>query len=302
VASIPIYNKEGNQVFDITIDDSINYISGRVSQSDKGYYYKGVGVPYKAHAVVNPGPALNILGRDPVFYCGYSCERPQWKGKVGIFQDRYQPYFSDFIGSCGPKELKLIKHSELFERSSVKVLDCIEYDEKNNQRYFIVDYKCGRRRYISEGNPKELSDLISYMIVSDWNFPWDKTAINDISFDGRVSDVADMFISSKLKHKVGTVYSILYSLSKLSPIKYSDLLKYLGMKHNNDMDYLFIAASLLDKNGINISNLFKGSTEYKVYRNILLNYLMEGRNCGHVEDKKHGDKVMQQYISMYKGV
>ena len=38
-----------------------------------------------------------------IFYLGYSVCRKSWKNKVGIFQERYQPFFPDFIGACSVK-------------------------------------------------------------------------------------------------------------------------------------------------------------------------------------------------------
>ena len=49
---------------------------------------------------------------------------PQWVGKVGIFKERYQSYFSDLIGCCGKKELKILDMSHI-SNSGVEVLDYI---------------------------------------------------------------------------------------------------------------------------------------------------------------------------------
>lgn len=298
---VPIYNRSGEQVSEIVIDANLTHVSGRVSLSDKGHYYKGVGVPYRSHAVVNPGPDVNIIGKDPVFYCGYTCENPNWKGKAGIFQDRYQPYFSDFIGSCGPKELRLIEHSRQFDRSSVRVLDCVDYDKENNQRYFILDYECKRRRYLDGGDPKELGDLIDYMVLNGWNFPWDKAAIRDISFDGRVSDVADMFRSKDPIHRFGTVYSILYSLATLDFKKYTEFVRSVKLKHSGDIDFPMLALALLDKNGVDVNLLLpkKATDNFMVYEYLVGKKLIYGTNCAHVESKAYGDKVIQGYVEHF---
>jgi hypothetical protein len=297
---VNIYDKTGLVVDTTEINDTISYVSGRVSKSDKGVYYKGAGVPYERHLSLNPDKHVVVKEKSPVFYCGYSVVNPKWEGKTGIFQERYQPYFNDFIGSCGPKELNLISHSEEFEMSSVKVLDCVEYDKANNQRYFVVNYDCDRKRYLDDGSPTQLIELLDYMVCNNWNFPWDKTAINDISACGRVSDVADMFKSDKLRHKLGTVYSVLYSLSKLAPQKYRVFLKELGLNHNNAMDYVFITMAILERNGIDTTPMIKGNDEYDAYCSILLNYLLLGRNCAHVEDKHYGDKVKIAYVNRQK--
>jgi hypothetical protein len=259
-----------------------------------------VGVPYKQH-ITTDSNYKNIIGKSDIFYCGYIVENPNFRNKVGIFQDRYQPYFTDFIGTCGPKEKKLIRHSSVFERSSVEVLDCVDYDLENNQSYYKLNYKCGRKRYVDGGSPKDLLNLINYMVQEGWNFPWDKTAINDISYNGLVSDVADMFESRQVKHQLGTVYSILYSLSKIDKTKYLEFLKSLKLKHNNDMDYIFLSIYLLRENNVNVDLLFskKCKDDFSLYKNVIRNFLMQGRNCAHVEDKTLGDKVSSQYITRF---
>jgi len=292
VTDVKIHDSEGQVVDLISLSDDVTYISDRVSRSTKGYYYKGIGVPYSCHFIKNFTQA------------GFTekIENPNWKGKTGIFQSRYQPYFSDFIGSCGPKELKLIPHSQQFERASVRVLDCVEYDKENNQRYFIVDYDCGRQRYLNGGDPHKLGELIDYMIFYGWNFPWDKTAINDITYDGRVSDVADMFQSKNPIHRFGTVYSILYSLDRLDFQKYQEFVGTVHLKHSGDIDFPMLALALLDKNGIDVNVLLPktANDNFQIYEYLVGQKLIQGNNCAHVEDKAYGDKVTQQYIEIFK--
>jgi hypothetical protein len=182
------------------------------------------------------------------------------------------------------------------------VLDYVEYDKLNKQYYFKVNYSCGRQKYIDAGDPNKLIELLDYLAVSGWNFPWDKASINDVTYDGRVSDVADMFESKQLKHRLGTIYSVLYSLGKLDQVKYKEFLAANNYKHRNDMDYVFIALSILDKNGANIDGLFpkKEVSEYDVYKHILKHCLIQGRNCAHVEDNRHGEKVKKMFIARIK--
>ena len=52
MTDIPIYNNKGVQVDSLYINDTIEYVNGRVNKGDKAYY-KGSGVPYKSHNVLN---------------------------------------------------------------------------------------------------------------------------------------------------------------------------------------------------------------------------------------------------------
>jgi hypothetical protein len=213
-------------------------------------------------------------------------------------QEKYQPYFSDFIGSCGPKELAIINNSKT-DFSSVKVLDCISYDKDNNQYYFKLDYDCDRVKYVDRSSPLKLNTLLSQVLSEGWNFPWDKGAINDITADGRVSDVADMFQSKKLQHRLGTVYSVLYSLGQLAPQKYYEFVTALKLKHSIQTDYVFNALWLLDTNDIDITGLLpsKGPQDLgSIYKHVVANHLITGRNCAYVEDTKHGDAVKRMFI------
>ena len=297
---IPIYNTDGIKVNTLETNDNLSFVSGRVSKGNN-CYYKGVGSPYGGCSMLTTN-GHKIISESSVFYYGYNVINEKLQGKFGIFQEKFQPYFSDFIGSCGPKELKLIDNSKQCQRSSVEVLDYVEYDKPNKQYYFKVNYSCGRYKYLEGGNPKQLADLLDYLAVSGWNFPWDKTSINDVTYDGRVSDVADMFESKQLKHRLGTIYSVLYSLGKLNQVKYHEFLVANNYKHRNDMDYIFIALLILDKNGVNIDGFLpkQSDSEYKIYRHILEQHLIQGRNCAYVEDSKHGDKVKKMFIERVK--
>jgi len=286
VTVIPIYNTDGVMVNTLEIDDNLSFVSGRVSKGNT-CYYKGVGSPYAGCSMLTPN-GHKVISKSSVFYYGYNVINEKLQGKFEIFQEKFQPYFSDFIGSCGPKELRLINNSKQFKRSSVEVLDYVEYDKPNKQYYFKVNYLCGRHKYLEEGKGKQLAELLDYLAVSGWNFPWDKTSINDVTYDGRVSDVADMFESKQLKHRLGTIYSVLYSLGKLDNVKYQEFLAASNYKHRNDMDYIFIALSLLDKNGVNIDGLLpkKSDSEYEIYRHILEQHLIQGRNCAYIKDSR----------------
>lgn len=299
---VPIYNSQGVQISELQIDDEIQYLNGRVQKGNKGYY-KGIGIPYRCHAMVEYNDLeYEVLEKTDIFYLGYTVIKNCFRGKTGIFQERFQPFFPDFIGSCSVKEGTIVLNSTIFGRSSVEVLDYVLYDETNAQSYYILDYKCGRQSYLSNnGNPHKLRALLDYMIQSDWNFLWDKTAINDVSSEGLVSDMADLFISNDLSHKIGTVYCILYSLMKLNPNKYTEFLKVNNLRHSDPRSLIFNTVEILHLNDVNVKELFAYNTLDKIYKNIILNYLVVGKNCAYCACdlyKHNGEKIKEQYVKM----
>jgi hypothetical protein len=302
---VNIWDKDGIKVDSITINDDLLPVNGRVSKG-KNSYYKGVGVVYTGHNLFPLSPQTNLYGYSilqpsTVFYMGPRASKSCFEGKVGIFQEPYQPQFNDWIGSCGVKELSLIENSEDFELSSVEFLNVVNYDRNNQQYYFEVDYKCGRRKYLDDGDPLKLRELLDYMIRDNWNFIWDKTSITDISFDGRVSDTADLFQSKiTLSHKLGTVYSVLYSLGKLDHSKYLEFLKVNNMSHENDMDYVYNSIDILKQNGVDVTELFVFGDKYENYKNVILNHLVVGKNCGDCCYIEVGEKIRDAYIRRAK--
>jgi hypothetical protein len=298
----PIYDSLGVQINELSIDDDIQHINGRVSKGNK-CYYKGVGVPYRYHTMLEfDDLRYEVLEKTDIFYLGYQVSKKCFKGKTGIFQERYQPFFPDFIGTCSVKEGTIVLNSTIFEKSSVEVLDYVLYDEENVQSYYMLDYTCGRQSYLTnDGNPVKLRELLDYMIQNNWNFLWDKGAINDVSPNGTVSDVADLFISDTLSHKIGTVYCILHSLMRLNPEKYMEFLQVNDLKHFDKRSLVFNAVNLLHMNGVNVDELFEYENINQNYKNIVLNYLVVGKNCAYCACdlyKNNGEKVKDQYVEM----
>jgi len=281
--SIPIYNPNGELVASLRTSTELEHVSGRTSRAGR-YYYKGVGAPYKGHLTIYRHEE-GVVGKSEIFYCGYHAINPKFKGKFGIFQRRFQPYFSDFIGSCGVKELKVLSNSIEFPLSAVKVVDYREYDHKNHQYYFVLDYKSGRSDYIEgNGNPEALLNLLCYMAKRGWCFPWDKTSIRDIDANGMVHDVADLFRSEKRENIFGSVYSAFYSLYRLLTLKYNEV---------TTLPPIFAVVVLLNKLGIKIED--SRAEDYYIEK-----YLLPGRNCAHVENVQWGDKVKAGYIKRFK--
>ena len=83
-----------------------------------------------------------------------------FSGKVGVFTEKYQPFFPDSIGSCASKEGPVVINSINFEKSSIEVFDCVEIDSEEDQYYYEVDYKCKRKKYTDDGDPKKLRENI----------------------------------------------------------------------------------------------------------------------------------------------
>lgn len=295
-----VYSAAGDIVDCVVLNDAVTFIGGRVSKGSK-HYYKGVGLPYKTHYIdTSKFDNQYILVKDPdVFYLGLEVSKQQFANKFGVFQEKYQPQFSDFIGTCGVKELDIIGNSVEFEKSSVDVIKSHHYDKTNNQYYFELNYKCNRVKYLQQGVSKNLYQLIEYMVKNNWNFIWDKNTIADISYNGLVTDVGDIFQSSSLTNKVGTVYSILYSLGKANKTKYMYFLKYAGLQHTTDMDYVLNTVELLRKNDVDVSELIRYNTK-DTYINVVLNYLVVGRNCGHCSFVGLGDQIRDTYVEQTK--
>lgn len=299
---VPIYNAIGIQVSELTIDDDIQYVNGRVQQGKKGYY-KGIGVPYHYHTKLDfESSEYEVLQKTDIFYLGYQVVKKCFKDKTGIFQEPYQPFFSDFIGTCGVKEGTIVLNSTTFKKSSVDVLDYVLYDEENVQSYYLLDYKCNRKSYLTDGgNPVKLRELLDYMIQNDWNFLWDKGAIRDISPEGLVTDVADLFVSKSLIHKLGTVYSVLHSLMRLDFQKYNEFLNANNLGHYDLSSLIFNSIALLKLNDVDTSELMKYENYMHNYKHIVLNYLIVGKNCAYCACdlyKDTGEKIKDQYVDM----
>ena len=309
---IPIYSVNGDFVNQLVIKEKLKYISGRVSKG-KQHYYKGVGMPYSHHYkrdISNlSSNEYNFLGHTNIFYLGYGVENKSWKNKFGIFQERYQPFFPDYIGGCGIKERAITPNSTAFKKSSVDILDVILYDKENQQYYFKMDYRCNRKNYIKDnGSPEKLCELIEYMIDNDWNFLWDKNSINDITPEGLVSDVADLFISDELEHQFGSVYSVFYSLHKSCQKSYEEFLKYMGLKHTDKKSFVFNTIKILDDNGIDTKPLTIHDNDNANYVHSIMYYLLNGKNCaycscdmflaeGELVKKDYWNKFMQEVQS-----
>ena len=300
---IPVYDTNGEEVNRFEINDTIRHVNGRVCKGEK-VYYKGVGAPYHGQFLPpNPGDVskdYEFVEQTDVFYVGPYVKKYCFKGKTGIFQEKYQPQFTDFIGSCGVKELSIIENSMEFDKSSVEILKSINYDKENSQYYFILNYKCDRINYFDRDNPVALYELIEYMIKNDWNFVWDKSCVEDISYNGLVTDVADIFKSKSLSNKLGTVYSVLYSLGKTNKEVYDRFNKKHNLVHTNQMSYTLNSIKILNRFGVDTRELQVSKNDISNFKHTVMNYLIIGRNCGDCCYLDLGEKIREQYIAQTK--
>lgn len=295
MSEVLVYGLDGEVRESLSVQDSLTHVNGRVWRG-RNRYYKGLGVPYSSHFSTVAREGEEVVGDTEVFYLGYELINPRFAGKTGIFAERYQPQFTDYIGSCGVKELSIIEHSVEFEMSSVEVLKSHRWDEVDGQYFFELNYRCGRVKYLDRPNPVALRTLVDHMVQTGWNFIWDKNAIEDVSSDGRVSDVADVFRSKDLSNSLGTAYAVLYSLGQAGTNELWRFLKSNGLTHRNDMDYVLNAVKLLEWNGVDVSPLLPFHDEWTNYRHALLNYLYVGRNCGHCCYVGLGERIKEGYI------
>ena len=296
MTEIFVYDSSGIHVNTVTINDTLTYVNGRVSKGQK-FYYKGAGITYSHQYSIKPvTDDYILLEKADVFYLGNIVQKKAFIGKTGIFQEQYQPHFSDFIGACGVKELSMIENSTDFELSSAEVIKVVEIDKVNKQYYLILNYKCQRNKFSPESDIKNVRVLLDYMIQTNWNFPWDKDSITDITDVGLICDTADIFKSSLLSHKLGTVYSILYSIFHYDKQLYLNLLQLYNLQHNSHSAFVFNSIEILKQNHIDVSEMFVSNNLKENYINIVLRYLVSGKNCADCNLLDYGEQVRKEYI------
>jgi hypothetical protein len=304
MTDVPIYDNKGVQVDSFFIDDTLTPVNGRVSKGDKGYY-KGAGVKYSYHMTRSPQDNEESIRKSDVWYVGWAVRRDEFMGKTGVFQVPYQPHFTDWIGACGEKEIQIVENLwELnFDRSNVDVKGFEEIAP--GQFYLTCDYPDGRQTYLQDPNPRDLMSLFGYMVDNHWNFPWDKRSITDITPTGKVNDVADIFQSKGLGHRIGSIYSVLYSMGMMNPGAYQQFCEQYMLGHGSHAYYVTNALAILMRLGINIDACMK-DTLGETYWHTVEHFLVTGKNCGYCgvgsckgrEDPNQltGDVIKEEYI------
>jgi|TARA_B100001094_G_scaffold293338_1_gene313142 hypothetical protein len=309
---ILVHDKNGKVINSIELNDTIEYVDGRVCKGSKSYY-KGVGIPYKYHHIQpeQMSDEYNLIEKSDVFYIGNCVSKKVFSNKTGIFQEKYQSHFTDWIGACGIKELNILENlydEGRFEMSAIEVFGYETIDKDNEQYYLSVDYPDGRINYVNDSNAVELRNLLDYMIQNDWNFPWDKDSISDINSKSKVTDVADLFKSNELKHKIGSVYSVLYSLHETDRNLYLDFCNVNKIPHYGQMSFVINTLTLLAYNKVDVRSLYD-KTPAATYKNIVKNYIIPGKNCGFCgvgsckrredENLSYGEYIMREYSKKF---
>jgi hypothetical protein len=296
MTDIIVYDVDGYPVDSISINDTLCYINGRVSKGEK-LYYKGTGVKYTHHYKLSSfTEKYKVLSKSSVFYLGNVVEKLCFANKTGIFQEQYQPHFTDYIGACGVKELSMIENSIDFEFSSAEVIKIVEIDKTNKQFYLILNYKCHRKKFNRYTDIKNVKTLVDYMVQSNWNFPWDKDSISDITDNGLICDTADIFKSKDMKHVLGSVYSIIYSLYNYDKQSYYNLLKLYNLQHTSQSSFVFNSIQILKHNNLDVSEFYITNDIKSNYINVVLKYLVSGKNCADCNLPEFGENVRKQYI------
>ena len=310
--NILVHDKKGSIVNSIELNDTIEYVDGRVCKGNKSYY-KGVGIPYEYHHIQpeEMSDEYDLIEKSDIFYIGNCVSKKVFSGKTGIFQEKYQSHFTDWIGACGIKELNILENlydEGRFEMSAIEVFGYETIDKDNQQYYLSVDYPDGRINYVNAPNSVELRNLLDYMIQNDWNFPWDKDSISDINSKSKVTDVADLFRSDELKHKIGSVYSVLYSLYKTDKNLYLDFCNVNKIPHYGQISFVINTLTLLAYNKVDVRSLYE-KTPIATYKNIVKNYIIPGKNCGFCgvgsckrredENLSYGEYIMREYSKKF---
>lgn len=242
IKEVSIWDLDGSEVGKVSLGEPGLPIEGkRGLMSESGVFYKGAGCTYKGHFQSelcnrllggSSVPDVEVVGSSGMDYVGELVENPNWKGKFGIFLYKYQPYFSDLIGSCGKKELKILDNCSL-PFSGVDVLD---YLNMGDEMYvFKLKYMDSKEGSIEQGTVEK---LIKQIIEGKYICPYDKDLYRDMDCEGRIHDVADWLEVSRdgldtkaMQEKFGTVYALVRSISKHNGFLFRDLQKKIGLPY-----------------------------------------------------------------------
>lgn len=302
--SVNVYDTYGCAVDCFDLPEEMVWVEGRISLGVSGTYYKGCGTRYSyhfSHDMPWRPDSQNML----FFPGGIKVVNPYLCNKYGIFLSPHSPAFSELIGGCGLRESALIENSRSFGRSDVTVLDKIDIPISGHSIY-AVSYDNNRKHFSDYPKPGKLLELIDYMLDHDWNIPWNKGAISDVTPNGTITDVADLFRSGDVSHKVGTVFSLLSSLYRDNAIAYQEIKKVLGFQGGiidlgltkrlfNDLfdECIHLTAFVVAKRYPDIIGpLFT----YKEIKEFILKFVVSGRNFGYGEKKIWGDAMKQAYV------
>ena len=288
VDRVQVIDKNLKVLTEVELPERVYWVSGRSGVGESGLWYKGVGTLYKCHTVKNVN-GYKVIGQ--AVYGGWVVQYIPWVNRFGIFQERNQWYFSEWIGGAGKREAKIVKNANKFPLSAVKIVDVIPVMSEHN--VYVLQVKGGKGVC---RDVKKILKLLEVMLSGGWNFPWDKGAIRDVNEEGLVTDVADLFKSDDVKHKFGTIYSVLYSMAMLLPEVAKEFEKEVGVSLELK-ELPFSCLKVMKELGCEVSEIYDGEVKWSWdrYRDLVLNVLMEGVNCAGLEFPEVGEEVKKWY-------
>jgi hypothetical protein len=89
-------------------------------------------------------------------------------------------------------------------------------------------------------------------------------------------------------------------LDKTYPDKYKEFNTFHNTKQQLILPYVKLSIELLERFGVDTSEFNISNDPIKNIKNVVMNYLIIGRNCGDCCYIEHGDKIREQYISQTK--
>ena len=133
---------------------------------------------------------------------------------MGYFLKGFSLTFSDFIGTCGKKELKIESNQNL-AFSGVKVMDRIQIGTD----MFIFKLRESDPNPGKEPGLKEILWFIEQALHAKHACPFDKDLYRDLDSEAKVHDPADWYLIDRgpehwiwFEAKVGTIYALMRSI------------------------------------------------------------------------------------------
>jgi len=287
---VQVIDKGLRVVMEVGLPERVVWVGGRSGVGVKsGLWYKGIGTMYSFHFAKEIAGDCVVVDRG--LYGGWVVQYRPWVYRFGIFQERMQWYFSEWIGGAGKREEKIVRNADEFSFSAVRVVDIIQV--MNGHNVYVLEMK-GSKRVCKD--VRKIMKLLEVMLESGWNLPWDKGAIRDINEEGLVTDVADLFKSDDVKHKFGTVYSVLYSMAMLLPDVAEEFERRFGVSLELK-ELPFSCLKVMKRLGCDVSEIWEGKIKWswEGYRKLVLDVLMEGVNCAGLEFFEYGEEVKKWY-------
>lgn len=279
--TISVIEANGKKIDEVRLREKIRPVPRRrCSISDKGIYYKGAGIIYTGHYTNNCDAEMKLISKTGVIYEKYNVVYPSLYRRYAIFTFCHQPVFSDCEGGCGKKEKNILVMQKNFIYSAIEeIVDVIDVPIENHAIYAY-------RLKELKGCYKDTLRLIEYLLSENYNTAWDKNVWDDIACFGYVRDLADWYISSEFKHKLGTIYALLNTLIKKDKYLYEVIVRDLtNLEQLGDYHVIYIAALIVKRFSpecvpdIDLSNLNEDTY------NKLWDALYSGRACCHLENE-----------------